>query len=196
MKDYAQEIDIEFARKAISAVGIIAVKLDQAAERCVLAFHELIRMKVAAQYVIEEIVIVIKDIFRQYPGRYESIIKDLCAHLKSLDNVEARAAMVWIIGEYGERIENAIALMNHFSENFKDEAKSVQMAILCSAVKLYVKLEDEAEDLVTAVLRLATDESDNPDLRNRGYIYWRMLSSDPEAAEKIILCQKPPIKAN
>ena len=37
LKDYAQEVDITFARKAISAVGIIAVQIEQAAERCVLA---------------------------------------------------------------------------------------------------------------------------------------------------------------
>lgn len=40
---------------------------------------------------------------------------------------------------------------------------------------------------------MATDESDNPDLRNRGYIYWRMLSSNPELAKKVILCDKPTI---
>jgi AP-1 complex subunit beta-1 len=67
------------------------------------------------------------------------------------------------------------------------------MAILTASVKLYLRLEDEAEDLVTKVLKMATDDSDNPDLRNRGYIYWRMLSSDPEAAKQIILCEKPPI---
>ena len=54
-----------------------------------MTFHELIRTKVAAQYVVEEIVIVIRDIFRQFPNRYESIIKDLGTHLKSLDNAEA-----------------------------------------------------------------------------------------------------------
>ena len=183
LKDYAQEVDITFARKAISAVGIIAVKVEQAAERCVLALQELIRTKVAAQYVIEEIVIVIKDIFRQYPNRYESIIKDLCFHLRSLDNVDARASMVWIIGEYGQRIDNSVQLITHFSESFKDEPKGVQMAILTAAVKLYLKLEDEAEDLVTQVLKMATDESDNPDLRNRGYIYWRMLSMDPQTTK-------------
>lgn len=42
-------------------------------------------------------------------------------------------------------------------------------------------------------MKVATDESDNPDLRNRGYLYWRMLSEDPEAAKKIILCERPPI---
>lgn len=101
--------------------------------------------------------------------------------------------MIWIIGEYGERIDNAIELMMNFSENFKDEAKKVQLAILNASVKLYLKLEDQAEDLVQEVLKLATEESDNPDLRNRGYIYWRMLSSNPELTKKIVLCEKPTI---
>ena len=55
-------------------------------------------------------------------------------------------------------------------------------------------MEGQADDLVQEVLTMAPDESDNPDLRNRGYIYWRMLSQDPEAAKQIILCEKPPIK--
>jgi hypothetical protein len=33
------------------------------------------------------------------------------------------------------------------------------------------------------VLNLATEESDNPDLRNRGYIYWRMLFNNPNEAK-------------
>jgi AP-1 complex subunit beta-1 len=63
---------------------------------------------------------------------------------------------------------------------------------LNASVKLFLKV-DGADDLVQDVLKMATDESDNPDLRNRGYIYWRMLSSNPELARKVILCEKPTI---
>jgi len=38
--------------------------------------HELIKTKI--DYVVQESIIVIKDIFRKYPNRYEGIIKDLC----------------------------------------------------------------------------------------------------------------------
>ena len=41
------------------------------------------------------------------------------------------------------------------------------------------------------VLTLATQDSDNPDLRDRGYIYWRLLSTDPEAAKQVVLAEKP-----
>lgn len=136
MKDYSQEIDVQFVRKSISAIGRIAIKLERAAARCVQALHELIRTRIS--YVVQEVIIVVKDIFRQYPGKYENIIKDLCDNLKSLDNSDSRASMIWIIGEYGERIDNAVDLMTQFSENFKEEARQVQMAILTGSVKLYL----------------------------------------------------------
>ena len=34
-------------------------------------------------------------------------------------------------------------------------------------------------------------ETDNPDLRDRGYIYWRLLSTDPKAAKEVVLAEKP-----
>jgi vesicle coat complex subunit len=48
LKDYATEVDITLARAAISAMGRIAIKLEDACERCVLSFHDLIKNKVAA----------------------------------------------------------------------------------------------------------------------------------------------------
>ena len=50
-------------------------------------------------------------------------------------------------------IDNSVTLITDFAENFKDEAKNVQLAILNSSVKLYLKLEGEAEDLITSVLQ-------------------------------------------
>lgn len=49
---------------------------------------------------------------RRYPNRYESIIGTLCDSLESLDEPEAKASMIWIIGEYAERIDNAGAQKN------------------------------------------------------------------------------------
>lgn len=34
-------------------------------------------------------------------------------------------------------------------------------------------------------------ETDNPDLRDRAYVYWRLLSTDPEAAKEVVLAEKP-----
>lgn len=192
LKEYATEVDVDFVRKAVSAIGRCAVKLERAAERCIGVLLELIQTKV--NYVVQESVIVIKDIFRRYPNRYESIIATLCDNLDTLDEPQAKASMIWIIGEYAERIDNADELLDTFLETFEEEDPAVQLQLLTATVKCFLKNPEDTQDMVQRVLDLATEESDNPDLRDRGFIYWRLLSTDPEAAKLVVLGDKPVIE--
>ena len=190
-KEYATEVDVDFVRKSVRAIGRCAIKLERAAERCINVLLDLIKTKV--NYVVQEAIIVIKDVFRKYPNRYESIIATLCENLETLDEPEAKASMIWIIGEYAERIDNADELLDSFLDSFHDETAHVQLQMLTATVKLFLKRPDGAKDLMENVLSMATEQSDNPDLRDRGYIYWRLLSSDPNAAQAIVLADKPTI---
>ncbi|CAK0783703.1 hypothetical protein CVIRNUC_006902 [Coccomyxa viridis] len=230
LKEYATEVDVDFVRKAVRAIGRCAVTLERAAERCINVLLDLIKQKV--NYVVQEAVVVITDIFRRYPNRYETIIATLCDSLgsldepearaampamhdvsravsaaqyetiiatlcdslDSLDEPEARAAMVWIIGEYAERIDNADELLESFLEAFPEENAAVQLQLVTAAVKLFLKSpQPRAQQMIQLVLTYATQETDNPDLRDRAYVYWRLLSSDPEAARSVVLAEKPVI---
>lgn len=191
-KEYATEVDVDFVRKAVRAIGRCAIKLERAAERCISVLLELIKVKV--NYVVQEAIIVIKDIFRRYPNTYESIIATLCESLDTLDEPEAKASMIWIIGEYAERIDNADELLESFLENFPEEQAMVQLQLLTATVKLFLKKPTEGpQQMIQVVLNNATMETDNPDLRDRAYIYWRLLSTDPEAAKDVVLAEKPVI---
>jgi len=64
---------------------------------------DLIQTKV--NYVIQESVVIIKDIFRKYPNK---------------------ANMIWIMGGYVERIDNTDKLLESFLDNFHDENSQVQ----------------------------------------------------------------------
>lgn len=65
------------------------------------------------------------DLKSVFACRYESIIATLCENLDSLDEPDARAAMIWIVGEYAERIDNADELLESFLEGFHDESTQV-----------------------------------------------------------------------
>ena len=95
-KEYASEVDVDFVRKSVRAVGRCAIKLERAAERCINVLLDLIQTRV--NHVVQEAIIVIKDIFRKYPNRYESVIATLCENLDTLDDPDAKASMIWIIG--------------------------------------------------------------------------------------------------
>jgi len=114
--------------------------------------------------------------------------------LDVLDEPEAKASMIWILGEYAERIENVDDLLDNFLEHFHDEPAIVQQQLLTAIVKLFLKKPNTTQDMVSRVLKCATEESNNHDLRDRGYIYWRLLSTNPEATKHIVLGDKPTIK--
>jgi vesicle coat complex subunit len=54
---------------------------------------------------------------------------------------------------------------------------------LTAVVKLFLKKPDSSQAIVQLVLNKATKDCDSPDVRDRAYIYWRLLSTDPGAAK-------------
>ncbi|KAK4514267.1 uncharacterized protein ATC70_001858 [Mucor velutinosus] len=188
---YANEVDVEFVRRSVNAIGRCAIKIDDAAERCIHVLLDLISTGVS--YVVQEAIVVIKDMFRKYPQTYECILPQLCENLDVLDEPEAKAALTWIIGEYAESIVNADKLIRFFLDNFKEENSQVQLQLLTATVKLFLEKPNENQALVQEILQVASMECDNADIRDRAYIYWRLLSTDPQAAKAVVLSEKSPI---
>jgi len=177
----------------VRAIGKLAIKIAPAAQLCISTLLSLVSTKVS--YIVQEATVVIRNIFRKYPNQYESIISTLCENLDSLDEPEAKAAMIWVIGEYADRIEDSDVLLEDFLDTFQEETHEVQLALLTATVKLFIQRPTRGSAIVPKVLKWATEETDNPDLRDRGYMYWRLLSSAPEEAKKIVMGEKPPITA-
>ncbi|KAJ8580233.1 Adaptor protein complex beta subunit [Rhizopogon salebrosus TDB-379] len=191
LKEYSSEVDVDFVRKSIKAIGQTAISIESAAERCVNVLLELINTRVS--YVVQEGVVVMKDIFRKYPSTYEGVIPTLCANLEELDEPEAKASLIWIIGEYADKIDNADELLGIFVDSFTEESYQVQLQTLTAVVKLFLKKPDSSQGVVQRVLNTATKDCDSPDVRDRAYIYWRLLSTDPGAAKAVVLAHRPPI---
>lgn len=189
LKEYANDIELELIRKSIRAIGTIILRVDKAAKRAVEILQEIVT---AGQPIcLQEAVIVAKDIFRKFPNKYESLIKDLCAKLPEYYEPEAKASIIWIIGEYAEKITDSEKLIDSFADSFLEEPDRVKLQTLTAAVKLFLKKPEEGEDVIQRILKLSTEEADNPDLRDRAYIYWRMLSSSPQNTKYVVLGEKP-----
>jgi len=122
LKEYAMEVDMDFVRKAVRAIGQVAIKIEECAEKAVNVLLELINSKVG--YVVQEVIVVIKDIFRRYPG-YEGIIPTLCQCIDDLDEPNARGSLIWIVGEYAEKISNAGEILSGFVDGFNEEFTQV-----------------------------------------------------------------------
>lgn len=187
--EYCNGVDVEFVRKAVHGVGQIGVKIEAATRRCVDILVSLVEGK--AEYAVEEAVIVVADILRRFPGSFESVISTVCQNLEqNLRNPSARAAAIWMLGEYCHIIENVDTLLDPFLDTFVDEEPSVQLQILTAIVKSYVHDSEKAQDQLQFVLNEATKGTVVPDVRSRAFIYWRLLSTDPATSKLAIKLDK------
>lgn len=68
-----------------------------------------------------------------------------------------QASMIWIIGEYAERIDNADELLESFLETFPEEPAQVQLQLLTAAVKLFLKKPTEGPQQMIQVSSISSD---------------------------------------
>lgn len=72
----------------------------------------------------------------------------------------------------------------------------VQLALVTASVKFFIQRPNQGQKLVQKVLKWATEDIDNPDLRDRGYMYWRLLATNAGAAKSIVMGDRPPVNTD
>ncbi|EAY19522.1 Adaptin N terminal region family protein [Trichomonas vaginalis G3] len=191
--DYAQQADVEFVRKSIAAIGKIAITFEAAASSCVDKIVALVDNKI--EYVVQECIVVAADIFRRYPNQYLGILANICGALGAkLDDHRAKAAMVWIIGEYADRIGNAGDLLDaHFIDDFLEDTPDVQLAILTAVFKYFLVNQEDGQEMFQQVITMATSQVDNPSIRDRAFQYYWLISECPDYAQQVIMPEQKPL---
>jgi len=188
LSEYTNSVDVAFVQKSVRAIGQIAVKIELSARRCVDILVNLIQGK--ADYALEEAIIVMTDILRRYPGIFESVISNICHSFEQIRAPRAKAAGIWILGEYSSLIEKVDILLDPFLDTFHDEEPLVQLQLLASMVKIYVEKPDATKDQLQFLLNEATKDGNVPDVKNRAMVYWRLLSSEISVAKNVLTFSK------
>ena len=195
LKSYSMlEYDLELVQRTIKYIGNIGFKFEKAMSLCVDCISQILNFN--QDFTIDQSVIVMRDLLRKYNN--EKKPKELLKKIdeKLIDKIrlpESKAAILYILGEYAKKIENSTDLITLFYNDFKDENEKVKLQILNACIKNYlIKPDDKkAEDLVKSILQQGGEETVNPDVRDRAYIYWRLLENDPNVAKDMILAEKP-----
>ena len=112
LKEYSGEVDVQFVKRAVRLIGQCAINLEKAAQRCVEALVELVKTQIS--FVIQEAIIALRDIFRRYPNTFEGAMAIVNDNLRTLNDAEAKAALIWIIGEYADRIDGSESQLVRF----------------------------------------------------------------------------------
>lgn len=177
LEEYALDIDQQMVRKSIRAIGNLAIKIESTANECVDILFNLLENQISD--VVQETSIVAKDILRKYPTQFGFLVDELTQTAELIDEDDSKCSLIWIVGQYCDTIDNSTDLLSGWFNDYKDDPSEIQLTLLTAAMKNYLRDQSNksAENLIIDLLKVTTEEIDDPDLRDRGFFYWRLLSS-------------------
>lgn len=149
------------------------------------------------EYVVAESVVVIKKLLQSQDTEHKRIITQMSKLLDFIAIPAARAAILWLIGEYNEKVPKiAPDVLRKLAKSFIDEQNVVKLQVLNLAVKLFLTNPKPVELICEYVFNLAKFDQ-NYDIRDRARFLRPFIfptnkdSVFAKNAAKIFLATKP-----
>jgi Adaptin N terminal region len=201
LSEYSNDLDPEFSRKAIQCIWKIALRLESVVDKCIGLYYRMVceYQPENTSYHVCELSIGVSCIVRRYPQpsgstKYHNLVKKIVEFIPSLLEPKARIAAIWLLGEFASVIPSVPDLLTKLYTNFMDDELEVQMQILTSATKCYLDYSDNDKvfEIIQGILKQTTENCENPDLRDKAFIYWRLLALEKvDMMKKVLLAERP-----
>ncbi|CCI41625.1 unnamed protein product [Albugo candida] len=210
LSEYVTDVDQELARRSIRAIADIAVSNNfrvcppppgqpgtpeydmynmEAAQHAMSTMQDQIMdtmvefLEMNLNYVRDESLVVMKDLLRKYPERRHETLHVLARIINSVEQAEAKAAIVWMIGEFGQDMRRAPYILEKRVDDFIEETcPLVQLELLTTTLKLFFKRPPEMQSILGRLLQAAISDSTHQDVRDRALLYYRLLEQHEQAA--------------
>eukprot|EP00927_Polykrikos_kofoidii_P026604 TRINITY_DN2365_c0_g2_i1.p1 TRINITY_DN2365_c0_g2~~TRINITY_DN2365_c0_g2_i1.p1 ORF type:complete len:839 (+),score=169.68 TRINITY_DN2365_c0_g2_i1:145-2661(+) len=189
LSEYVTDVDAEISRRAVSAIGKIAVRVPSSSELIVSTLTGLLELDI--DYVSTEAAVVMKDLVRKYPEQFQRASGAVERCTKIVSEPMGKCAVLWILGEYGLLIEDAPYTLEPMIEGFLEETDgSVRLEMLTAAVKLFFCRPAEMQGMLGLLLQKAIEVTTHPDVRDRALLYYRLLQVSVAEARRVICAPK------
>lgn len=188
--EYVGNVDIPIARESIRAVGKIALQqydVNAIVDR-LLQFLEMEKDHVTA-----ETLVLVKDLLRKYPQwSHDCIAVVGNISSKNVQEPRAKAALIWMLGEYSQDMDDAPYILESLIENWDEEhSPEVRLHLLTAAMKCFFKRPPETHKTLGSALFAGLADS-HQDVHDRALFYYRLLQYNVSTAERVV---NPPKQA-
>lgn len=188
--EYAANVDVTIARESIRAVGKIALQqydVNAIVDR-LLQFLEMEK-----DYVTAEALVLVKDLLRKYPQwSHDCIAVVGCISTKNVQEPKAKAALIWMLGEYSQDMHDAPYILESLIENWDEEhSAEVRLQLLTAVTKCFFKRPPETQKALGAALAAGLADF-HQDVHDRALFYYRLLQYNVSVAENVV---NPPKQA-
>ena len=168
---YVTDVQQETVRRSIRAMGEISLKTNSG-QTSVDHFLGFLQMEMGG-FIRSETLNVLKDFLRKYtdPKLIKPFFPAVVDKWKEMDDAPCKVAFVWILGEYGEHIDDSPYILEEYCKGFKEEPHQVRLEILTACMKLFFKRPPELQVILGGLLHEAISDFSHADVHDR-YVIW------------------------
>ncbi|OUZ99957.1 Clathrin/coatomer adaptor [Macleaya cordata] len=188
--EYVANVDVPIARESVRAVGKIALQqydVNAIVDR-LLQFLEMEK-----DYVTAETLVLVKDLLRKYPQWSQdciAVVGNISS--KNIQEPKAKAALIWMLGEYSHDMLDAPYILETLIDNWDDEhSAEVRLHLLTAVLKCFFRRPPETQKTLGAALAAGLADS-HQDVHDRALFYYRLLQNNVSVAERVV---NPPKQA-
>ena len=139
LEHFTRAADTALVRESVRAIGRCAQSESTASTRCL----RLLLNQLSSQdgNLVAESLTVIRHLIQQNPQAHVQTVIRLAKNLDTLTNPEARASIIWLVGEFsGLPEEENIApdVLRILAKGFADESEAAKLQIVLLAAKVYL----------------------------------------------------------
>lgn len=139
LEHFSKGTDPELVRESVRAIGRCAQRDTRTANHCLRVLLDQITS--LDDTTVSESLTVIRHLIQQDPASHERTVVQLARYLGSTTCSEARATIIWLIGEFaGVEAERNIApdILRILVKGFADETEYVKQQIVLLGAKVYL----------------------------------------------------------
>lgn len=193
LEHFTRAADTALVRESVRAIGRCAQNETTASTRCL----RLLLDQISSQdgNLVAESLTVIRHLIQQNPQDHVQTVIRLAKNLDTTTNAEARASIIWLVGEFsGLPEEENIApdVLRILAKGFADESEAAKLQIALLAAKIYLhylirttplQTEQAADDPSTQAIEDASVQFSAPAEENGWQDPYRLPPTDQPAPE-------------
>ncbi|XP_070571129.1 AP-4 complex subunit beta-1-like [Ptychodera flava] len=184
---YCTDVSESIARKSIEALGEIVKSKVNCSALCMERLIGLLDLQL--DYVTSQVLVTVQSLLLL--DRNQTFINAVVSQLPNcatlVQDSKGKAAMVWLLGHYGQLLPDSPYLLEDMIDNIEEESStSVKLHLTTATTKLFFSRPAECQDMLGKLLEYCIEVDSDIAVKERATMYYRLLSQDVQKAKEIV----------
>jgi len=197
--EYSYDTNAELSRMAFQYLWKIGFKFESASEAVVTAMYTILLNSSDSgfnDHLLNEAVVGCDFIYRKYqvPTILSNIVMLIAGNYSRINENDSQRSLLSVLPQFAEVLKSAQEIIGSFVDSFLETATEVQLSVLTATVRMFIAEPVKYKESVYRLLQMAAEQVEVPDVRDRAFVYWRLLDMSPVLASRILQARKDKIQ--